>query len=111
MDWEILTLIHLSFYLVQLESASICFGISAFLKNSSIGIGLVLSIVFYFMNIIANISDKGEFLKYITPFGYSEASDIVSNQTLNGDMLLLGLVYSVIFIILSFIKYNRKDLR
>ena len=63
------------------------------------------------MNIIANISDKAEILTYITPFGYSEASEIISNGTINGDILILGLLYSIIFIIISFVKYGKKDLQ
>ena len=63
------------------------------------------------MNIIANISDKAEILTYITPFGYSEASEIISNGTINGDMLILWLLYSIIFIIISFVKYGKKDLQ
>ena len=63
------------------------------------------------MNIIANISDKAEILKYITPFGYSEASEIISNGTINGDMLILWLLYSIILIIISFVKYGKKDLQ
>ena len=38
--WKELNLLHLAYYLMQLELAGICFGISAFLRKGSLGIGL-----------------------------------------------------------------------
>ena len=73
--WKEISLIHLAFFLVQLELAGICFGISAFIRKSGIGIGLGIATVMYFLNIVANISESAEFLKYITPFGYAESAD------------------------------------
>ena len=72
-----LLLIHGAYLALQLEIGIICFGISAFLHRGSIGIGLGLAAVLYFMNIIVNISDKAEFLKYITPFAYAEPASII----------------------------------
>lgn len=68
--WKEISLLHIAYYLLQLELAGICFGISAFLHRGSVGIGLGIAAVMYFLNLIANISETAEFLKYITPFGY-----------------------------------------
>ena len=38
--WKEISLMHLSYYLLQLELAGICFSISAFLRKGSAGIGL-----------------------------------------------------------------------
>ena len=67
--WKEICLLHLAYFLLQLELAGICFGISAFLRRGSLGIGLGIAAMMYFLNIIANISEKAEFLKVITPFG------------------------------------------
>ncbi|MCR5653872.1 MAG: ABC transporter permease, partial [Ruminococcus sp.] len=72
--WKELTLLHLAYCILQLEIAGICFGISAFLKKGSIGIGLGIAALLYLLSIIANITDSAEFLKYVTPFGYCEGS-------------------------------------
>ena len=59
-------LLHRAYYLLHLESAGVCFGISACLRSgSSIGIGLAA--MMYFLNLIANMTDRARFLKYITP--------------------------------------------
>lgn len=109
--WKELTLLHLAYLLMQFELAGICFGISAFVRYGSMGIGLGLASVFYFLNIVANISDKAKFLKYITPFGYTEGADIVSDGCLNTGMILLGFLYAAVFIALGYWHYCRKDLR
>lgn len=48
-----------------------------------IGIGLGLATMFYFLNIIANISDKAKIVKYITLFSYTEAADIFVTHKLD----------------------------
>lgn len=44
----------------------------------------------YFLNLIANIADAAAFLKYITPFGYCEGADILSDGSLDGTMVAIG---------------------
>lgn len=38
--WKEISLMHLAYYLLQIELAGICFGISAFLRKDSAGVGL-----------------------------------------------------------------------
>ena len=66
--WKEISLLHLAYYLLQLELAGICFGISAFLRKGSAGAGLGIAAMMYFLNLIANIADVADFLKYSTPF-------------------------------------------
>lgn len=63
----------------------------------------------YFLNIIANIADVAEFLKYITPFGYCEGADIVSSVSLNGVMILVGMTLCIVGIA-TYMKYIKKDI-
>lgn len=109
--WKELNLLHLAYYLLQIELAGICFGISAFMRKGSIGAGLGLAATMYFLNIIANISESAEFLKYLTPFGFCEGADIVSNGKINGVMLAVGTVMCVLGISAAYIKYMKKDIR
>lgn len=108
--WKAVLLLHLAYFLLQVEVAAICFGISAFIRRGSLGVGLGIAAVFYFLNIIANISRNAEFLKYITPFGYAEGSDIVANVNLDTKLVLIGMVFGALGIIAAYWKYNRKDI-
>lgn len=103
-------LIHSAYLIMHLEIGCICFGISAFLRRGSIGIGLGSAALLYFLNIIRNISENADFLKYITPFAYADPSDIISNGALRTAWILLGGIYAASFLTLGIIKYLKKDL-
>ena len=108
--WKEICLLHLAYFLLQLELAGICFGLSAFLRQGSLGIGLGIAAMMYFLNIIANISEKAEFLKFITPFGYAEGADIVSNDSLDGKLVLIGMAFALIGVAAAYFWYSRKDI-
>ncbi len=103
-------LLHFSYFLVQVELAGICFGISAFLKHGGLGIGLGLATVMYFLNIVANISDSAGFLKYITPFGYAEGADLITCMSLDIGKVLPGMGLAAAGILLAYWKYSQKDI-
>ena len=105
-----ISLLHLAYYLLQLELAGICFGVSAFLRKGSAGAGLGIAAMMYFLNLIANIADSAEFLKYITPFGYCEGADIVSNGSLDSALVAVGTVLGIGGIIIAYQKYTKKDI-
>lgn len=110
LPWREIGLLHLGYYLLQLELAGLCFGISAFIRKGSAGIGLGIAAVMYFLNLIANISERAEFLKYITPFGYCEGADIVSSGSLDGAKLAIGAAICIAGIAAAYVKYTRKDI-
>ncbi len=109
--WTDFALLHLAFYLLQIEIAGICFGLSAFLRKGSLGIGLGIAAIMYFLNIIANITEDAEFLKFITPFGYAEGADIVNNGCLEWGKVVIGMVLCTAGIVAAYLGYTRKDLQ
>lgn len=108
--WKELSLLHLSCFLVQVELEGICFGISAFLRRGGLGIGMGLTICFYFLNLIANLSKQAKFLKYITPFGYAEGADLLSDGRLNPKYLAVGMCFAALSIVAAFWQYGKKDI-
>lgn len=108
--WKELNLLHLAYYLLQLELAGICFGISAFIRKGSAGAGLGIAAMMYFLNLIANIAETASFLKYITPFGYCDGADIVSGGSLDGTMVAIGAVMGIGGILIAYLKYTKKDI-
>lgn len=109
--WKEVTLLHLAFFLLQAEIACVCFGISACLWRGGIGIGLGLAIALYFINILANLTKGADVLKYLTPFGYADGSDIITHGAINGTRLLIGMGLAACGLVLAYIRYNRKDIR
>lgn len=103
-------LLHVAYLIMQLEISCICFGISAFIKRGNIGIGLGLALAFYFMNLVCNMTEQAEFLRYITPYAYAEASNIISDGKLDTVLIVTGIIIAVIGAAVGFVKYTKKDI-
>lgn len=103
-------LLHGAFLVMQMEIAALCFGISAFIRSSGLGLGLGLAAVLYFFNLIANISDQAGILRYITPFAYAEASGIVADCRIDMGLLGLGVLYGVLALVIGIWYYRGKDI-
>ena len=108
--WKELNLLHLAYFLLQVELAGICFSISAFVRRGSLGIGLGIAAIMYFLNLIANITDTASFLRYITPFGYCNGADIVTKGRMDAAMAIIGLAIGAAGIIAAYLKYTKKDI-
>lgn len=108
--WKEISLLHIAYYLLQLELAGICLCFSAFLRKGSVGVGLGIAAIMYFLNLIANIADVAEFLKYITPFGYCDGADIVANGSLDITLVVIGAAIGIGGIIIAYLKYTKKDI-
>ena len=109
-DMKIFALLFLAYFILQIETAAICFGISAFITREGMGIGLGLAALFYFMNIISNLTEEARFLKYITPFGYTEGADIVADGRIEAGYLAVGLVFTAAGVLAAFYRYEKKDI-
>lgn len=108
--WREINLLHLAYYLLQLELAGICFGISAFTRKGSVGAGLGIAFMMYFLNLIANIAEAAAFLKYVTPFAYCEGADIVTAGSLDGTLVAIGMVIGLLGIGAGYLRYVKKDI-
>jgi len=103
-------LLFLSYFVLQIEISSLAFGISAFVKNGGLGIGLGMAFIFYFLNIVSNLAKEAEFLKYVTPFAYADGSSVVSNEAIEIKYLLVGVIFALVGIAAAYIKYAKKDI-
>lgn len=108
--WKEILLMHGAYYLLQLELAAVCFGISAFLRRGSAGIGMGLAAILYFLNLIANMTERAKFFKYITPFGYCEGADIIASEGLDAELAATGVLFACIGIAAAYRQYCKKDI-
>ena len=69
-----------------------------------------IAIMMYFLNLVANMTETAEFLKYITPFGYCEGADIVTEGCLNITRAAVGICAGITGVIAAYWKYGRKDI-
>lgn len=91
---------------------AICLFLSTFTHKTKKTLGISLGIVFasYFLNIISEMSESTEFLKYISIFTLADIRNVIINASINPVMVALSIVVTAVFMILSIIHYNRKEL-
>lgn len=111
LDSKLFFALFLGYTLMQLEIACVMFGVSSFMRGGGLGVGLGAAFVLYFMNIIANLTDDAEFLRYITPFSYADGTAIVASGGIEVKYLIPGMIFAVIGAVVAFIQYGRKDIR
>ena len=108
--WPELRLLHTAYFLMQLEVAGVCFGLSAFLRRGGTGVGLGLATALYFMNLLANLSDQRSFLKRITPVADCEGAGLLADGQLDASLVLPGLLCAALCVGVAYRYYGQKDL-
>lgn len=96
--------------LMQLEVGSVCFLASAFCKKKQIGAALGFAVLLYMMDLICRVVPDAEGLKYVTPYYFSNATDIFSEGCVNAGMLAASAGVTVLCAGLSVAVYCRRDL-
>lgn len=109
-DLKATFLLFLAYLLLQIEIASVTFGISAFIRGGGMAIGLGVGLLFYFLGILSNLIEQTEFLKYFTPFAFADGGTIVNEHIIKVEYLAVGCLFTAIGIVLAFVKYNKKDI-
>ena len=91
---------------------SVCLFLSTFTHKTKKMFGISLGIVFasYFLNIIAEMGESTEFLKYISIFTLSDIRNVIMNVSINPIMALLAIIITFIFVTLAIIHYEKKEL-
>ena len=86
--------------------------ISTFMHKTKKTIGISLGIVFisYFLNIISELSSKVEYLKYFSIYTLGDVRNIIDDISINPINILISIGISIIFISLTYIRYNKKEL-
>lgn len=86
--------------------------ISTFFKKTkkTFGIGLGIAFLSYFLQILSEMSEEVEFLKYFTVYTLGDLRNVIVDISINPLFILISFILTILFIGLSFIKYERKEL-
>lgn len=77
-------------------------------KAASLSAGLLLTT--FFVSVVVDLYSDIDFLKYITPFQYFPAAQIILTKHYPAPMLLLSALLVIIFLMLGYWFMERKDL-
>ena len=91
---------------------ALCLFLSTFTHKTKKTLGISLGIVFasYFLQVISELSESTEFLKYISTFTLADIRNVIVEAKINPLMVVLSVALTATFIFLTVIHYDRKEL-
>ena len=91
---------------------AVCIFLSTFTHKTKKTLGISLGIVFasYFLNIISEMGESTEFLKYISIFTLADIRNVILNVSINPILVVLSTGITIVFMILTMICYEKKEL-
>lgn len=102
--------IHLGQYMLMVHMSGICFGISAFLRRESLGLGIGLALMLYFFQLLISLDTTIALFRYVTPYYYTQAARLVGEAGFERFYVALGMGVTLGCLLLGYIRYVRKDL-
>ena len=91
---------------------AVCLFLSTFTHKTKKTLGISLGIVFasYFLNIVSELGEGTEFLRYVSIFTLADVRNVIIDIAINPVMILMTVVLVVAFMILALVRYERKEL-
>ena len=100
-------------FILQLVFLLLGSAIAATSRNpkSSASIATTVMLVTYILSIVVGVSRNLDFLKYLTPFKYFDASAILKNQGYDPLYVALSVCIIAALVFSTYFFYNRRDLK
>ena len=86
--------------------------ISTFLHKTKkiVGISLGMVFIFYVLNVLSELSTKVEFLKYFSIYTLADVRNVIATSSINMLIVTISFLLTALFIFLSYIRYDKKEL-
>jgi len=99
-------------FILQLIFATIGAAISAFTRNTKKATSMATAVLLFtfFLSVGIDLYKKIEFLKYLTPFKYFKAAELIKGGSFEALYLVLSLIIISSSIVLTYIIYQRRDI-
>lgn len=91
---------------------SICIFLSTFTNKTKKTLGISLGIVFisYILQMVSTISEEIEFLKYASVFTLADVRNVITKVEINPNIIIITTIMTIIFLGLTYLRYNKKEL-
>lgn len=85
--------------------------ISTFLRKTKKVIGISLGLVFisYVLSVLSELSSQVEFLKYFSLYSLADTRNVIASTSINGLLVIISLAISLVFLIGTYLRYNKKE--
>lgn len=111
LPWKEFLLFHGAQLLMHLEVGSVCFLLSCLFRKKQIGAALGFAILLYLMDLMCRIVPGMEKLKYVTPYYFSNATDVFANGNVDVQMAAVSFLAAAASVPLAALIYSRRDLQ
>ena len=97
-------------FVMNLEIAAVCFGISAFSGKSKMGMGLGITLMFYVYDLMGRVVPDLKDYLYLGPYSYANASEIFTGAEISAPALLVAALVTVLCTFSAFFIFGKRDL-
>lgn len=111
-DRKLYILLSITPILSSMVIFALCLFLSTFTHKTKKTLGVSLGIIFvsYFLQIISELSNETEFFKYLSIFALADIRNVIVNVEINPIMVIISIALFEVFILLTLIHYNKKEL-
>lgn len=108
-----IVILMLGMFFLQLLFMVIGTGLASVMKNpkraSSISTGILL--LTFILSIAIDLNEKLEFLKYLSPFKYFEAKNLMYGGGFEGVYVTLTVVLIAVLLVVTYVFFSKRDLK
>lgn len=89
-----------------------CMFLSTFTHKTKkmLGISLGIVLISYVLQVLSSLAETTEFLKYFSAFTLADIRNVIMDISINPLLILISIGLSVMFLGLTIIRYNKKEL-
>ena len=78
--------------------------------KNSIGLSLGLVFLFYVLNVLGEISEKVEFLKWFSIYTLADTRNVITNIEIHPVMVIISILITSLLISATYLRYQKKEL-
>lgn len=106
-----IALLMVFLFMVQVLFAALGALVAAASRSSkrAVSISALILLSTFFLSVAIDLYHKIDFLKYLTPFKYFPAADIMIKSSYSASMVILSLLLTAIFTVLTYLLVERRD--
>lgn len=99
-------------FFLQLIFVTLGAGIAAIYKHpkTAVSMGTFILLAMFILSIVIEINSKLEGLKYLTPFQYYAAKQILASRELDSVFVTLSVVEIILLLLITYVCFNKRDM-
>jgi len=111
-DIKLFVLLSITPIFPSLVIYSLCMFLSTFTHKTKKMFGISIGIVFisYILQTISTLGESVEFFKYFSMFTLADVRNVITTCSIDIVMVIISILISTILLILTIVRYNKKEL-